>query len=121
MSSGKFSPSVAGRPKEASKFGLSLTRFRVNLKKDIYNIPWSVYILECQDRTLYVGMTLDVFRRLKEHNSTNKCRYTRSRKPLKLVYQEKCLDHYDASCREIEIKSFSRKRKLALISQFKSQ
>ena len=88
---------------------------RVSLKKDIYSIPWFVYILECQDKTLYVGIALDVLRRLKEHNSTNKCRYTRSRRPSKLVYQEECLNHYAARCRELEIKSFSRSKKLALI------
>ena len=94
-----------------------LSAARVSLKKDINNIPWFVYILKCQDKTLYTGITLDVPSRLKEHNSTNKCRYTRSRKPSKLMYQEECLNHHDASCREIEIKSFSRKMKLALIKQ----
>ena len=85
------------------------------MKKDIYSVPWFVYILECQDKTLYVGITLDLFRRFKEHNSTNKCRYTRSRKPLKLVHQEECLNHYAAMIRELEIKKFPRGKKLALI------
>jgi len=69
----------------------------------------------CQDKTLYVGIALDVLRRFKEHNATNKCRYTRSRKPLKLVYREECLDYHAAMIRELEIKSYGRKKKLELI------
>ncbi|MCX5699754.1 MAG: GIY-YIG nuclease family protein [Candidatus Omnitrophica bacterium] len=72
-------------------------------------------MLECQDKTLYVGVTLDVLRRFKEHNTTNKCKYTRSRKPLKLVYREECLDYHTARNRESEIRKFSRKKKLELI------
>ena len=91
---------------------------KIASKKNIYNVPWFVYILECQDKTLYVGMTLDVLRRLKEHNTTKRCRYTRSRKPLQLVYQEERPNHYAAMCRELEIKSFDRKKKLKLIDNF---
>jgi putative endonuclease len=91
---------------------------KIASKKNIYNVPWFVYILKCRDKTLYVGMTLDVLRRLKEHNTTKRCRYTRSRKPSKLVYQEECLNHYAAMCRELEIKSFDRSKKLMLIKNF---
>jgi putative endonuclease len=87
------------------------------LKKDIYHLPWSVYILECQDKTLYVGIALDVLKRLKDHNTTNKCRYTRSRKPLKLLYREECIDHHAAMIREREIKQFGKSKKLALIDK----
>ena len=85
------------------------------MKKDIYNVPWFVYILECQDKTLYVGIALDALKRLREHNTTNSCRYTRSRKPLKLVYREGCLDYHTARSRESEIRKLSRKKKLELI------
>ena len=87
------------------------------MKKNIYNIPWFVYILECQDKTLYVGVTLDVAKRLKEHNTTSICKYTRIRKPLKLVYQEKCLNHHEARSRELLLKEFTREEKLDLIER----
>lgn len=74
-----------------------------------------MYILECQDKTLYAGIALDVLKRLKEHNVNNRCKYTRFRKPLKLVYWEECLNHHAASGRELEIKELSRKKKLELI------
>jgi len=90
------------------------------LKKDIYNLPWFVYILECQDKTLYVGVTLDVVKRLNEHNTTSICKYTRIRKPLKLVYQEKCLNHHEARGRELELKEFNREEKLDLIEKSRS-
>ena len=75
---------------------------------------WFVYIAECRNRTLYTGITTDVSRRIKEHNTTNKCRYTRFRKPLKLIYEELCKDYSEARKREYEIKKFSRKKKLEL-------
>ncbi|MDP2927333.1 MAG: GIY-YIG nuclease family protein [Candidatus Omnitrophota bacterium] len=74
-------------------------------------------MLECQDKTLYVGVTLDILKRLKEHNTTSICKYTRIRKPLKLMYQEECLDHHVARCRESEIKNLSREKKLELIEK----
>jgi len=87
------------------------------LKKNIYDLPWYVYILECQDKTLYVGVTLDVAKRLKEHNTTSICKYTRIRKPLKLVYQEECLNHHEARGKELLLKEFTREEKLALIER----
>ena len=80
-----------------------------------YLKPWFIYIAECRDKTLYVGIAKDIAKRLKEHNSTNKCRYTRFRKPLKLIYHEKVLNYSLARKREVEIKKFSRKKKFALI------
>ena len=76
-----------------------------------------MYILECQDKTLYVGVTLDVVKRLKEHNTTSICKYTRIRKPLKLVYQERRLNHHEARGRELELKEFNREEKLDLIER----
>ncbi|MCG2711085.1 MAG: GIY-YIG nuclease family protein [Candidatus Omnitrophica bacterium] len=85
------------------------------MDKEIYNIPWFVYIAKCRDNSLYVGIAKDVYKRIKEHNTTAKCRYTRFRKPIILQYQELC-EHYSAARqRETEIKKFSRKKKIALI------
>ena len=83
---------------------------------DIYNEPWFVYIIECNDSRLYVGIARDVDRRVKEHNTTSKCRYTRYRKPVRLVYREIQPNYNIARQRENEIKRFSRKKKFALVS-----
>lgn len=49
---------------------------------------WFVYILRCADGTLYTGITKDLARRTRQHNDGTASRYTRSRRPVKLVYQE---------------------------------
>ncbi|MDO8662240.1 MAG: GIY-YIG nuclease family protein [Candidatus Omnitrophota bacterium] len=85
------------------------------MNKGIYNHPWFVYIAECKDKTLYTGVALDAKKRIKVHNTTNRCRYTRFRKPLKLAYQEACANHHLALIREQEVKSFKKDKKLELI------
>jgi putative endonuclease len=73
------------------------------------------YILECADGSFYTGWTTDPERRLKEHNAGRGARYTRSRRPLKLVYLEPQSDRSTAMRRERAIKSRSRQAKLKLI------
>jgi predicted GIY-YIG superfamily endonuclease len=87
------------------------------MKKTVYNKPWFVYIAQCCDESLYAGVAVDVARRIHEHNHTSKCRYTRSRKPIALVYKESCPNHSTALKREIQIKSLGREKKLALIGK----
>ena len=82
---------------------------------NIYNQPWFVYIAECRNGELYAGIARDVVKRIKEHNTTSKCRYTRFRKPVKLVYKEIYLNHKEARKREIELKGYGRSKKLELI------
>jgi putative endonuclease len=78
---------------------------------------WRVYIVRCADGTLYTGVAIDVVRRVAEHNGAraNGARYTRSRRPVKLVYQEFAANRSAAGKREYAIKRFSRRDKLALI------
>ena len=76
---------------------------------------WVLYILECRDGTLYTGITDDLERRIKAHNSGKGAKYTRGRGPLLLRYQEPCPDKSSALRREREIKALSRKAKLELI------
>lgn len=80
-------------------------------------MSWSVYIVRCADDSLYTGITIDVTRRINEHNNDNSkgARYTRARRPVELLYQENCQDRSAASQREHQIKSLSRPQKLALI------
>ncbi|MGD1849666.1 MAG: GIY-YIG nuclease family protein [Cyanophyceae cyanobacterium] len=74
-----------------------------------------VYILRCGDRSLYTGATLDVMRRLGQHQSGRGAKYTRSRLPVELVFAELCGDWAAALRREREIKRLERRQKLALI------
>ena len=76
-----------------------------------------VYIAQCADDTLYTGIATDLTRRIDEHNSSEKgAKYTRVRRPVTLVYNEKYSDRSSASKREYEIKKkMSRKEKLNLI------
>lgn len=78
---------------------------------------WVVYILECADGTLYTGITDDLERRLKAHNSGRGAKYTRGRGPVQLRYQEPCGDHGMALRREIAIKRLTRTEKWALIGE----
>lgn len=76
---------------------------------------WIVYLLRCADDSLYTGMTNDVNRRCKQHNAGTASRYTRSRRPTTLVYQETQAGRSEALKREAEIKTFSRRKKELLI------
>ena len=73
-------------------------------------------MLRCADGSLYTGITTDLVRRLAEHNGDGPAgsRYTRSRRPVLLVYSEAANNRSDASQREAAIKRLDRSRKLAL-------
>jgi putative endonuclease len=80
--------------------------------------PWFVYILRCADDTLYTGITTNVERRLAEHNAgtASGARYTRSRRPVELLYAEPASDRAQAGRREAAIKRLERTAKLALVA-----
>jgi putative endonuclease len=78
--------------------------------------PWYIYIAQCSDKTLYIGISNDVNKRIEKHNSGKGAAYTRGRAPLKLLYQEKHLNKSEASKREIELKKLSRKKKFLLMN-----
>lgn len=79
-------------------------------------MPYSVYILECSDLSLYTGIAKDLQKRLIEHNSSDKgAKYTRNRRPVKLLYSEMAEDRSSASKREYAIKKLSRSEKFDLI------
>ncbi len=73
------------------------------------------YILECSDGTFYTGWTTDPLRREKQHNAGTGARYTRMRRPVKLVYVEEQADKSTALKRELAIKAMSRGRKIKLV------
>ena len=76
---------------------------------------WHVYILKCADRTFYTGITTDVKRRVKEHNSSGSgAKYTRGRRPVKLVYCRRMKSHTSAAREEYRIKKMTKKEKKIL-------
>ena len=78
-------------------------------------MAWTVYILECGDGSLYTGITNDMERRIAAHDRGAASRYTRSRRPVRLVYTESADDRSAALKREAEIKGLDRSSKLELI------
>lgn len=73
------------------------------------------YILQCSDGTLYTGWTNNLDKRLREHNEGQGAKYTRGRRPVKLVYTEAYDTKREAMQREWQIKKLTRKEKEALI------
>lgn len=77
---------------------------------------YSVYIVRCADGSLYCGIARDVALRLAEHNAGRRgARYTRSRRPVTLVYTAPCASRSDALKREVQIKKLHRAAKQRLI------
>jgi len=78
---------------------------------------WGVYILECADGTLYTGIATDVSRRIQQHNGEKPGgpKYTRGRRPVKLLWSSAAQDRSAASQREAAIKKMTRDEKLELI------
>lgn len=74
-----------------------------------------IYILECFDGSFYTGYTIDIQRRLKQHNDGKASKITRSKLPVKLIYQESYRTKSKALKREAEIKSWPRSKKEELI------
>ncbi|MDO8428810.1 MAG: GIY-YIG nuclease family protein [Candidatus Diapherotrites archaeon] len=77
-------------------------------------MPFFVYLLECRDKTLYCGYTKDLEKRVKIHNQGKGAKYTKKRRPVKLVYSETFETLSQALKREYAIKQFSRKQKQTL-------
>ena len=88
------------------------------MKECMKNTAHYVYIAVCSDGSLYTGYTVDLERRLEEHNRSKKgARYTKSHRPVELVYSEKFETASVAKIREAEIKKLTRQDKLKLIKK----
>ncbi|PCI54103.1 MAG: endonuclease [Gammaproteobacteria bacterium] len=80
------------------------------------NNTWTVYFLRCNDNSLYTGITTDIERRLHQHNNTKLgAKYTRARRPVKLVYSETSVDKSTASKREYQLRTLTKKQKEKLV------
>lgn len=73
---------------------------------------WFVYVLLCTDKTLYTGITNDLDKRFKAHLEGKGGRYTRSHKPLKIIYTMEVKSKSEALKRELEIKGWNREGKI---------
>lgn len=80
-----------------------------------------VYILKCNDGSLYTGSTKNLAKRIAFHNSGKGAKYTRGRLPVKLVYKEKQNTWNECLKREWEIKKYPRIKKLLLIDGLKKE
>lgn len=81
--------------------------------------PAFVYFLRCADGSIYTGWAFDVAQRLLAHQLGRGARYTRTRRPLKLLYSEELPSRREAMLREIALKRWTRARKLALVKKDK--
>lgn len=77
---------------------------------------YHLYVIQCADGTLYTGIALDVKQRIVEHNTSDKlgARYTRSRRPVRLVYSKEVGDQSTALREEYRFKQLPRLAKLNL-------
>jgi putative endonuclease len=79
---------------------------------------WFLYVLRCSDGTLYTGVTTDVSRRLNEHNASKRgSRYTRSRRPVELVYWVDFENQSTAQIAEYNFKQMTREQKEKVINE----
>ena len=79
---------------------------------------WHVYIAECADGTYYCGVTTDLLRRLDQHNGIlpGGAKYTRTRRPVKIIASRPCVDKSAACSLEYLVKSTPREKKLVVLS-----
>lgn len=82
---------------------------------------WTVYLLRCSDESLYCGITKDLDRRVKEHNGGIGCRYTRSRRPVRIVWSADRLTKSEAYKEEYRIKRLSKATKEAMVAEERSK
>ncbi|WP_125768615.1 GIY-YIG nuclease family protein [Companilactobacillus furfuricola] len=79
------------------------------------NEGYFVYMLLCADGTFYTGTSNDVYKRVKTHNRGKGAKYTKVRRPVRLLYQERLHDKSEALKREAAIKKLGRKQKEQLL------
>ena len=77
---------------------------------------WYVYCLRCKDGSIYTGITNDLKQRINRHNQGKGSKYTASRRPVKLVYQEKHPDNSSALKRESYLKGLDKNQKEEMVA-----
>ena len=79
---------------------------------------WFVYILLCKDKSLYTGVSNNLEKRFLDHKNGKGGHYTRSHRPIKLIYSEQLSTHSQALKREAEIKNWSREQKIKILNLY---
>lgn len=83
------------------------------------NPAWYLYVVECSDSTLYTGVTTDVERRVREHNTTSRgAKYTKFRRPVKLLWFKMYSNRSNAQSAEYAFKKLPRQQKVKLIRRY---
>jgi len=83
------------------------------------NSAWYVYLLRCNDNSLYAGITTDMNRRLHQHNNTKLgAKYTRAKRPVTLAFIEEATDKSNASKREYQLRKLTKIKKEQLVSEY---
>ena len=78
---------------------------------------WHMYVVRCSDGSLYAGIAKNLRKRILEHNYGMKgAKYTRSRRPVEVVYKEECETHSEALKREWAFKKLSKRKKEQIVS-----
>ncbi|MCW8833158.1 MAG: GIY-YIG nuclease family protein [Colwellia sp.] len=86
------------------------------------NNAWYVYLLRCNDNSLYAGITTNITRRLHQHNHTKLgAKYTRAKRPVTLAFIEAASDKSTASKREYQLKKLTKAQKEHLVSTYLEQ
>jgi putative endonuclease len=79
---------------------------------------WFLYVVHCSDDTLYTGVTTDISRRIREHNTGSRgAKYTKTRRPVRLVYWVDFKDRSTAQRAEYKFKKLTRKQKNEVINE----
>jgi predicted GIY-YIG superfamily endonuclease len=78
--------------------------------------PFFAYMLQCADRSYYIGHTDDLENRLAEHQDGGKCAYTETRRPVQLCWSQEFATREEALAAELQVKRWSRAKKQALVS-----
>lgn len=88
------------------------------MKKDFINDKWFVYMVECSDKTIYIGITNDVSARIETHNSGKGAKYTRGRTPVALKVYLEYDSKSEAAKAEYDFKKLSREKKRKFIESY---
>jgi putative endonuclease len=84
-------------------------------KKTAGNL-WLVYLLRCKDKSLYAGITNDIEKRIAAHQNGTGAKYTRSRRPVKLIGISESMTRKEAMQLEIKVKRMPKKKKIAALA-----
>jgi len=89
--------------------------------RDQVSEPWFCYLLRCADGSFYVGITNDLEERVRKHNQGLGPRFTKLRRPVELIWSELRADRFAARQRDIELKGWSRAKKMKLLAAAKAE